>query len=68
MNLIIITSGRGAVSGSGPQALPGNTRPQATGMSSTCQWQVLRGNTRPEATIRSTAKYSATGQEKSQEL
>ena len=37
------------------------------GISSTWEWQALPGNTWPQATICSTAQYSATGQEKSED-
>ena len=67
-SLIISSSGKGAVSGSGPQALPGNTRPQATGISSTWQWQAVPGNARPQAMIPSTGRYSGTGHEESEDL
>ena len=39
-----MSSGRRAVSASGPQVLPG--------ISSTWEWQVVPGNTWPQATIR----------------
>ena len=58
-SIIISSSGRGVVSASGPQVLPG--------ISSTWEWQAVPGNTWPQAATRSTAQYSATGQEKSED-